>query len=106
MAQSRGEALWLPSGRYTEYEARKYAEKVTIRYFLHPLYQQEVQVVGKRNYIHEKYHLIEFFENIAYLPEWMADAEYCNSCRITDEPRSSLKALHELCTLLKTGVDI
>jgi hypothetical protein len=56
--------------------------------------------------MHEKYHLIEFFENIAYLPEWMADAEYCNSCTITDEPRSSLKALHELCTLLKTGVDI
>jgi len=86
-----------PSGRYTKYEARKLPEKVKIRYFLHPLYQKEVRVVDKRNYIDEQYYLIEFFDNvIVYLPLWMTDAEYCNSCKISEEPLCSLKALHEL----------
>ena len=86
-----------PSGRYTKYEARTLPEKVKIEYFLHPLYQKEVRVVDKRNYIDEQYYLIEFFDNmVVYLPLWMTDAEYCNSCKISEEARCSLKALHEL----------
>lgn len=89
------------SGRYTKYEAPKYPEKVKIHYFLHPLYQQEVPVIDKRDYIHEKYFLIKFFDNIVYIPVWMTDPEYCSSCTIAKQPRCCLEALHQLCLLLK-----
>lgn len=86
-----------PRGRNTTHKQ----QRVTVHYFLHPLYTQEVQVEKELNYTSGKVYCIKFFDNLeTYLPAWMTDPEYCGSCRLQDAPESSLRALRELRRLL------
>jgi hypothetical protein len=60
-----------------------------------------VQVVKELNFTSGKVYCIKFLDNLeTYLPAWMADPEFCESCRLQDTPESSLVALRELRTLL------
>jgi len=90
-----------PSGRYTTYKAHKNVESVTIHYFLHPLYEQTVTVLDKRDFVTEKFYIIAFFENQVYLPAWMTDPGYCQRCQIAETPCCCFKALQELSSLLQ-----
>jgi hypothetical protein len=67
-----------------------------VEYFLHPFYQKEVRVVDKRDYLHERYYLVEFFENVIFIPAWMADAEKCQQCILQQQPQCSINALLDL----------
>ena len=69
---------------------------VKIYYFLHPLYQKDVEVIGKRTFISDKYYLIKFFDKTIYLPVWMTDSDYCSTLTISEHPQCDLKSLHEL----------
>jgi len=74
---------------------------VTIHYFLHPLYSQQVQVVNELNFAAGKVYTIKLFDNIeTHLPAWMTDPEYCRSCCLQERPQCSLAALRKLRALL------
>ena len=89
-----------PKGRNTIHERHNWPIRVNIHYFLHPLYRQEVKVVDKRNFVHEKYFLVEFFDSIIFLPIWMTDPDYCGDLQLLENPRCSLKALQDLSLLI------
>ena len=78
-----------PIVRSTTHKQFHFPDRVKIHYFLHPLYQQEVKVLDKRNFVTEKYYLIEFFEKTVFLPVWMTDPDYCSTLTISENPISS-----------------
>jgi hypothetical protein len=66
----------------------------------HAFFNQDVRVVGKREYEKEKFFIIQFFDNSIYLPAWMADADYCARCQVVEQPQCAVSALLELANLL------
>ena len=85
-----------PSRRYNTYKRSNFPAKVKIHYFLHPLYQKNVEVVDNRTFVSDKYYLIKFFDKIIYLPVWMTEPDYCSTLTISENPQCDLKALHKL----------
>lgn len=87
-------------GRNTIHERRNWPKFVTIHYFLHPRYQQEVEIIEKRDFVHEKYYLTVFFDRTVLLPDWMTDLDYCRALELQETARCSLTALQELRLLI------
>ena len=83
------------------YKRQNFPTKIRVHYFLHPLYQQKVEVVEKKTCCNEQFYLIKFFDQVKYIPIWMTDAQYCNSIEISEKPKCSLKTLFELQLLIK-----
>ena len=82
-----------PKWRYNTHKQ----QRVTIHYFLHPLYTKDIEIIKELNFTTEKVYVFKFFDNTeTHLPAWMSDADYCGRCVIQDKPESSLFALLEL----------
>lgn len=89
-----------PKGRYNTYNGNNFPKTLKVEYFLHPFYQQNVEIVGKRDLTIDKFYLIKFFETVVYLPSWMTDPVYCETCAISRTPQCSIQALSDLRTLI------
>ncbi|MEK7729601.1 MAG: hypothetical protein AAB354_14435 [candidate division KSB1 bacterium] len=75
---------------------------MTVRYFLHPLYEQEVAVTNELNFVTGKVYLVRFCDNtLIHLPAWMVDPVYCSGCQVQEQPECSLATLRRLRTLLE-----
>ena len=85
-----------PNGRYNTYNGKNIPKTVKVEYFFHPQYQQEVEIIGKRNFETDKFYLIKFFENVVYIPLWMTDRAYCKTCVVAQKPQCSIQALSNL----------
>lgn len=86
----------LPRGHHTTTKDRFLPSHLEVLYFQHLLCQQEVKVVGQRNFISERFYIVQFFDNRFFLPAWMADPDYCNSCILIKLPQCSLSALQRI----------
>ena len=86
-----------PKWRYTTHKQHF----VTVHYFLHSLRGKEVQVLRELNFSSEKVYLVQFSDAVSiHLPAWMADPDYCSSCKVQEQPEVSLNALCNLRKLL------
>ncbi len=90
-----------PKRRKTTHKRYNFPERVKIHYFLHPLYQQEVKVIDTRNFVYEKFYLIELFDKTTFLPAWMTDPAYCSTLALSEKPQCSLESLHALSLLIE-----
>jgi hypothetical protein len=89
-----------PSGSRNTSNRKFLPATLTVCYFQHPFYNQQVKVIGKRDFESEKFFIIQLFDNSIFLPAWMADADYCERCEFVEAPQCSVSALLELAKLI------
>jgi len=93
-------SLGSQSGSRTTHNRKFLPTTLKICYFQHPFYNQQVKVVGKRDFEQERFFIVQLFDNSVFLPAWMADADYCHRCQFAEQPQCSVSALLELAKLV------